>query len=113
MFPVLLPVEYRLFLLVVIPSLRVEFLLVWLLLTAEPEFLKLLAVEIVDLELLMLAPFLELPLLNAVYVFRLVVAFLLPPMVIASILRLPVAPALEFPAILLFASLVIGLLRSL
>ena len=66
MFPVLLPVEYRLFLLVVIPSLRVEFLLVWLLLTAEPEFLKLLAVEIVDLELLMLAPFLELPLLNAV-----------------------------------------------
>ena len=66
MFPVLLPVEYRLFLLVVIPSLRVEFLLVWMLLTAEPEFLKLLAVETADLELFMLAPFLELPLLNAV-----------------------------------------------
>jgi len=67
MFPVVLPVEYRLFLLVVIPSFLIEFLLVWLLLlTSEPEFLKLLAVETADLELFMLAPFLELPLLNAV-----------------------------------------------
>lgn len=67
MFPVELPVEYLLFLLVVISSPLFEFLLVWLLLLiAEPEFLKLLLVEAADLELLMLAPFLELPLLKAV-----------------------------------------------
>mgnify|MGYP007042314307 FL=1 len=67
MFPVELPVEYLLFLLVVISSPLFEFLLVWLpLLIAEPEFLKLLLVEATDLELLMLAPFLELPLLKAV-----------------------------------------------
>lgn len=67
MFPVELPVEYLLFLLVVISSPLFEFLLVWLpLLIAEPEFLKLLLVEAADLELLMLAPFLELPLLKAV-----------------------------------------------
>lgn len=67
MFPVELPVEYLLFLLVVISSPLFEFLLVWLsLLIAEPEFLKLLLVEAADLELLMFAPFLELPLLKAV-----------------------------------------------
>ena len=67
MFPVELPVEYLLFLLVVISSPLFEFLLVWLpLLIAEPEFLKLLLVEVADLELLMLAPFLELPLLKSV-----------------------------------------------
>jgi hypothetical protein len=67
MFPVELPVEYLLFLLVVISSPLFEFLLVWLpLLIAEPEFLKLLLVEAADLELLMYAPFLELPLLKAV-----------------------------------------------
>lgn len=67
MFPVELPVEYLLFLLVVISSPLFEFLLVWLpLLIAESEFLKLLLVEATDLELLMLAPFLELPLLKAV-----------------------------------------------
>ena len=67
MFPVELPVGYLLFLLVVISSPLFEFLLVWLpLLIAEPEFLKLLLVEAADLELLMFAPFLELPLLKAV-----------------------------------------------
>lgn len=67
MFPVELPVEYLLFLLVVISSPLFEFLLVWLpLLIAEPEFLKLLLIEAADLELLMFAPFLELPLLKAV-----------------------------------------------
>ena len=67
MFPVELPVEYLLFLLVVISSPLFEFLLVWLpLLIAEPEFLKLLLVEAADLELFMFAPFLELPLLKAV-----------------------------------------------
>ena len=67
MFPVELPVEYLLFLLVVISSPLFEFLLVWLpLLIAEPEFLKLLLVEAADLELLMFAPFLELPLLKVV-----------------------------------------------
>ena len=67
MFPVELPVEYLLFLMVVISSPLFEFLLVWLpLLIAEPEFLKLLLVEAADLELLMFAPFLELPLLKAV-----------------------------------------------
>ena len=67
MFPVELPVEYLLFLLVVISSPLFEFLLVWLpLLIAEPEFLKLLLVEVADLELFMFAPFLELPLLKAV-----------------------------------------------
>ena len=67
MFPVELPVEYLLILLVVISSPLFEFLLVWLpLLIAEPEFLKLLLVEAADLELFMFAPFLELPLLKAV-----------------------------------------------